>query len=928
LGYVTYGSNLSIAAVPRLRGSSPIMAMNASNYENWIAIEKAKIIVGVNPDDDDCEETMEIEFEDWSTHFITLPDDISSHVDDYALLITAPTDDIRITDSNGNPFVLRYAADLSNGGVIEDELNRAGVNAVVISNGSNGNDPVESETFTIMIRLPKEPGEWVVKSSMPFASVIMRVAPLPEIKGVTFNGTDKISWSANGLDVENDVYMLEVRMSTNNGKDIANVDPGILIDEIMINSNVVDGFASGNYTIDLNKIKEFDSGEYFPRLVLLAIPKHEYIAAGNKITDDVTLMPRHAMTANVPIVHVNINEPAPIVSVTASAGGSGALKVEWSAVDNKASGYYLRVLGVSGNPIFTDHDAFDENGEIVGTNSSQVIYDIPNDMGEYGSFSALLGGLIPGAVYQIEVSPYTDVPVIIDGETQYNTIRGKSTLSNTTLLPVPNMPVINTALPSSGVQTDGLGNRIIFVNSNFSFNLSSNQQCRFEVLQDGAVIYESDDYIDSKNISISMDGRTMSLIQVTAVNRGGDMSFSNFTVYFDDIAPPLFLETDEENTVHADEDGQYIIKGYSTAGTSIYDDLGNRTIVDENGEFVLNGSLSQGADSSLRSVTAMSSTGNSTTSDIIIVVKKTIIRGDVNGDGVIDYFDVSRLLRYLWEVDTSIVDFVPENADVNSDGVVDYFDVSLLLRYLWDIEPGPFGQNAGNIGYQTATNVDSTESTVKVSSETSKAGEEVTLTVSLENNPGIAHYSLTMEYPDELTFVSATAGDIFDSYFKYKQESGEVTISAISPNGADVTGDTTLYTVTFKVNEGVRSGFIDGIKLGLFKSRDAIEHDARRLAVDFVQGGITVTDTKTVVSDADFLREKAAGILRNGLAQNNLRLNGKVLTLIIDGREFTLSTNANNRNVDGEIALGNGHFLRFDIKGNGSNVKVFEVVKR
>ncbi|MCL1853396.1 MAG: cadherin-like beta sandwich domain-containing protein [Peptococcaceae bacterium] len=78
-------------------------------------------------------------------------------------------------------------------------------------------------------------------------------------------------------------------------------------------------------------------------------------------------------------------------------------------------------------------------------------------------------------------------------------------------------------------------------------------------------------------------------------------------------------------------------------------------------------------------------------------------------------------------------------------------------------------------------------------------------------------------------------------------------------------------------------------------------------------------------SDAEFLQEKTAEILANGLSTGNLRLEGKTLTLIIDEREFVLSTNANNRNISGEIALGDGRYLKFDIKGNGSNIKEFYV---
>jgi DNA-directed RNA polymerase subunit RPC12/RpoP len=60
----------------------------------------------------------------------------------------------------------------------------------------------------------------------------------------------------------------------------------------------------------------------------------------------------------------------------------------------------------------------------------------------------------------------------------------------------------------------------------------------------------------------------------------------------------------------------------------------------------------------------------------------------------------------------------------------------------------------------------------------------------------------------------------------------------------------------------------------------------------------------------------------------NLVLTGKTLTLVVDGREIVLSTNANNKNQSGQIDLGDGYNLVFDIKGNGSNVKEFSVIKK
>ena len=85
--------------------------------------------------------------------------------------------------------------------------------------------------------------------------------------------------------------------------------------------------------------------------------------------------------------------------------------------------------------------------------------------------------------------------------------------------------------------------------------------------------------------------------------------------------------------------------------------------------------------------------------------------------------------------------------------------------------------------------------------------------------------------------------------------------------------------------------------------------------------------TPEPLTDAEALLEFISGGVTN--LTNNLSLAGKVVTLFFgDGREIVLSTNANNLNVSGEVDLGDGFWLVFDIKGNGSNIKEFKVVQR
>ena len=56
------------------------------------------------------------------------------------------------------------------------------------------------------------------------------------------------------------------------------------------------------------------------------------------------------------------------------------------------------------------------------------------------------------------------------------------------------------------------------------------------------------------------------------------------------------------------------------------------------------------------------------------------IRGDVNGDGVVNISDVTALINYLLTGNASGINLT--NADVNSDGSVNISDVTALINYL------------------------------------------------------------------------------------------------------------------------------------------------------------------------------------------------------------------------------------------------------
>ena len=82
---------------------------------------------------------------------------------------------------------------------------------------------------------------------------------------------------------------------------------------------------------------------------------------------------------------------------------------------------------------------------------------------------------------------------------------------------------------------------------------------------------------------------------------------------------------------------------------------------------------------------------------------------------------------------------------------------------------------------------------------TCEPGEQITVAVTVENNPGFAYLELTPVYSSELTLVKATNGTLVSDFTKGKQY---VWIA-----DEDVTDDGLLMTFTFNVAENAAPGF-------------------------------------------------------------------------------------------------------------------------
>jgi len=353
-----------------------------------------------------------------------------------------------------------------------------------------------------------------------------------------------------------------------------------MIDEFPV-TGIVNGEASGVYNVSLDKYEDFESGNYYPRLVLIAKSKTETVTLTSEETPVPLETPLSSVTATVPLTYTNADQPAALSSVTLSPGGNGTLKASWTKADDKADGYTVKILDGNANPVYSE-------------SGTPLTYNIANSYGDNGSFSVLLGGLKPGAEYYVEVIPYTNDSLL----------NGAAKRSGKAALPIPNYPVIIASFPGN-VTENVLGDKVVFVTGSFGFNLSGNQaDCKFTVLQDGKEITGA-----SGSYSVDMTELSTSIIQITAENPAGDISYDSYAVYLDDVPPPLFVITDG-NEVFTDKNGLYTVKGYSEAGAKISDDSGNTAEADENGSFALTGTLPAGEESVMRSVTAADSAGN------------------------------------------------------------------------------------------------------------------------------------------------------------------------------------------------------------------------------------------------------------------------------------------------------------------------------
>lgn len=201
--------------------------------------------------------------------------------------------------------------------------------------------------------------------------------------------------------------------------------------------------------------------------------------------------------------------------------------------------------------------------------------------------------------------------------------------------------------------------------------------------------------------------------------------------------------------------------------------------------------------------------------------------GDVTGDGEVTIADVVKINRYVvGRINLTASELVA--ADVTGDGEVTIADVVRVNRYV-------IGKISTLIQEIRLIALSSGEDArIVVGSTRSKPGEQVSIPVTLSNNPGVAGLALTFTLPNGMTLNSIIAGDILRD--GTLTQNGN-TVTWYSTDNVSRTGVILNLNVTAPRAEGeyaIRVALRDG------RSSNFTNEDSENVGVTFESGNLVV----------------------------------------------------------------------------------------
>jgi len=213
---------------------------------------------------------------------------------------------------------------------------------------------------------------------------------------------------------------------------------------------------------------------------------------------------------------------------------------------------------------------------------------------------------------------------------------------------------------------------------------------------------------------------------------------------------------------------------------------------------------------------------------------------------------------------------------------------------------------------------------LRVSSTGGAVGQTVDITVSINGNPGIAMFSLKMEYdkssvtPISIEKGAALAVGEIISNLQISEATDLDYITAFWYNAADITADGALFTVKFRINDSAAGRIPVNVS---YNAGDICNQDTEDVFIDIFGGGIDVIQARSenrppisqggngggasvVIPQQNEVREPEAGNERFDVAPDFTDIDGypwaanEIMTLaskgIIKGTSATTFSPANN----------------------------------
>ena len=222
--------------------------------------------------------------------------------------------------------------------------------------------------------------------------------------------------------------------------------------------------------------------------------------------------------------------------------------------------------------------------------------------------------------------------------------------------------------------------------------------------------------------------------------------------------------------------------------------------------------------------------------------------------------------------------------------------LSLFLALVLLVSSAPVDVNATEME-------DSTETIISVESKNVAYGEEVSIDVSIQNNPGILGATLEFTFNESLSLVNAVSGDAFSHLTMTKPGNYDSPCRFVwdgqECNEEDIK-DGTILTLTFAVAEDAEIGTPLAISVTA-PNGDVCDNELNPIEVTTADGSVTVLNFEP--GDV------------NGDGKVNVTDVISIRRYIVGGYDITLNENAANVNDDGKVSSADIILLRRYIAG-------------